>query len=80
MKDKNTLTIIILFILTISTALVSHYGEKWNWLAFIIMGISGIKFLLVTFEFMELKKAHTFWKTIIPIYLIVIILTIVLIL
>jgi hypothetical protein len=26
------------------------------------MGLSVLKFLLVSFEFMELKKANAFWK------------------
>jgi heme/copper-type cytochrome/quinol oxidase subunit 4 len=28
----------------------------------LIMGLSAIKFVLVAFQFMELKKANSFWK------------------
>jgi len=80
MKDKNTLTILILFVLTISTALVSNFGVDWNWLVLTIMGVSAIKFLLIIFEFMEIKKAHSFWKFITIFYVVAIVLAIVLIL
>jgi len=80
MKDKNTLTILVLFVLTISTALVSHYGVNWNWLALVIMGISAIKFLLVVFQFMEIKKANSVWKFLTIFYVIAIVTAIVLIL
>jgi hypothetical protein len=32
--------------------------------------LSSIKFLLVAFQFMELKKAHSFWKILLSSYLI----------
>jgi len=80
MKTKNTLTILVLFVLTISTALVSNFGTEWNWLALTIMGISAIKFLLVVFQFMEIKKAHSFWKFITVFYVMAIVLAVVMIL
>jgi len=56
-------TYLLLIIFTIITAVVSAFGsEGGKIIAFLIMVLAGIKFLLVAFHFMELKKAHTFWK------------------
>jgi heme/copper-type cytochrome/quinol oxidase subunit 4 len=48
--------------MTAATALVSASSVISKTAIFLIMGISGIKFLLVAFQFMELKKANSFWK------------------
>ena len=80
MKDKNSLTILILFILTITTAVVSNFGSDWNWLVIIIMSLSVIKFLLVVFQFMEISKAHSFWKFITVFYVTAIVMAVVMIL
>lgn len=69
MKNKNTVTILLLLLLTAITALVSHYFSDLKWLVIIILGLSTIKFALVAFQFVELKKAHTVWKTLIIGYL-----------
>ncbi len=70
MKLTNKNTIILLYILTLSTALLSTYYYGWKFLATAILLLSAIKFILVTFQFMEMKKSHSFWKTFIIIYLI----------
>jgi len=80
MKDKNSLIILILFILTITTAVVSNFGSDWNWLALLIMSLSAIKFLLVVFQFMDIKEAHPFWKFITIFYAMAIVIALVLIL
>jgi len=80
MKDKNTLTLLILFVLTISSAVVSNLGGEWSWLVFILMGLSALKFILVVFEFMEIKKANSFWKFLTVSYVLAIVLAVVLIL
>jgi len=80
MKDKNTLTLLILFVLTIASAVVSNLGREWSWLAFILMGLSALKFILVVFEFMEIKKANSFWKFLTVSYALAIVLAVVLIL
>ncbi len=69
MKLTNKKTIISLYILTLSTALVSTYFYGWKFLATLILLLSGIKFILVTFQFMEMKKANSFWKGLIVSYL-----------
>ncbi len=61
MKRKDIYTLSILFVLTILTALFS-ITNSIRYTAFIIMALSGIKFILVAFQFMELKKAHSLWK------------------
>ncbi|HIP48535.1 MAG TPA: hypothetical protein EYG92_06165 [Lutibacter sp.] len=61
MKRKDIYTLGVLFILTILTALFSNL-ENIKYVAFIILALSGIKFLFVAFQFMELKKAHALWK------------------
>lgn len=50
----------ILIVLTIASALLS--GIQSNYTVLLIMGISALKFIGVAFQFMELKKAHTFWR------------------
>jgi len=70
MKRTTLLKIwIVLFILTITVALFSvFYQDKSSIIKFIIL-ISFMKFLLISFYFMELKKAHSFWKSAIIVYL-----------
>ena len=50
----------LLMVLTFATAFVS--GSDINYAALLIIGIAVLKFVLVSFEFMELKKAHRLWK------------------
>jgi len=71
MKDKNTLTIVLLLVLTIATAIASIYGNSLSWIVLLILGLSAVKFLMVTFQFMELKKAHNAWKVLMIGYLII---------
>ena len=61
-------TLIALIILTIITALVSNFVELKTGV-FFILGLSVIKFLFVSFQFMELKKAHIFWQVLILLFL-----------
>jgi len=61
MKKTTVYTLIALILLTISTALISGMPTLKIG-ALLILGLSGIKFLLVAFNFLELKKAHVFWK------------------
>ena len=63
MKNTATITWIVLIVLTITSAVVSKLDSKY--VVLIILLFSGIKFLGIAFQFMEIKKAHVFWKTII---------------
>ena len=63
MKNTHEVTLFVLIGLTLLTAAAANLiGEKATYLPLIIMGIAAIKFLLVAFQFMELKEAHRFWK------------------
>lgn len=61
MNRKDIYTIGILFILTVLVAVFSN-TQNVKYVTFIILFLSGIKFLSVAFQFMELKKAHYLWK------------------
>jgi len=63
MKNAATITWIILIVLTITSSLLSRIESKH--IVFSILILSALKFLAVAFQFMEIKKAHVFWKTII---------------
>jgi heme/copper-type cytochrome/quinol oxidase subunit 4 len=62
MKKSFIFTYILLILLTAVTALVSTSSAISKIAIFLIMGISAIKFLLVAFQFMELKNTNSFWK------------------
>ena len=71
MKLTHKTTLILLYILTTVSALVSAYLYGWKFFVFTILGLSAIKFMLVAFDFMEMKKAHSFWKFFIVFYLVI---------
>jgi hypothetical protein len=62
MQKSSLITYGLLILLTITTALISNLTTISSAVVSIIMGLSAIKFLLVAFQFMELKKANSFWK------------------
>lgn len=63
MNKTATITWIILIVLTITSALVSKLESKY--VVLIILILSTLKFFGIAFQFMEIKKAHVFWKTLI---------------
>jgi len=69
-KDLSLKVWVVLIILTITTALVSNLTLNTKQAAVIILGLSVVKFLGVSFFFMELKKAHFFWKASVLFYVI----------
>lgn len=71
---KNIYTIGLLLLLTLMTAIVSMYYGLKSWATMTILAVSAIKFLLVAFQFMELKRAHTLWKVLTVGYLFIVIL------
>ncbi len=52
----------LLILLTVVTALISNFVSTASLVVGLVMGLSILKFILVSFEFMELKKANSFWK------------------
>lgn len=68
-----------MLVLTIATALTAQFVVGKT-AAMIILLLASIKFLLVAFQFMELKKAHPFWKGMLITFLVFFILLLVLLL
>ncbi len=66
MKNTNIITWIILMLLTLTTAIIAGMSSA----AYLILMAAAIKFMLVAFQFMELKKAHVLWKATLTIVLI----------
>ena len=62
MKLSLKQTLISLYILTVLAALASHYAYGWRLFVTLILGLSALKFLLVFYRYMEMYKAHPFWK------------------
>ena len=60
---------ILLVLLTISSAFVGNNFSHYRFIIAIIIGLTLVKFLGISFFFMELRKAHPFWKTAVIIYL-----------
>ncbi|SFS51928.1 cytochrome C oxidase subunit IV family protein [Lutibacter maritimus] len=71
---KNLLLIVwlVLIMLTICTALVSNSTLVTTVAVTFILVLAAIKFILVANYFMEMKKAHSFWKFSIIFYLIIV--------
>ncbi len=69
MKNKYTITYLVLLVLTSTTAVFSNIFSGLKAISILILILSALKFLLVAFNFMELKKAHLFWKVLLLIYL-----------
>jgi len=60
MQNKLTITYFLLLVMTITTAILSS-TFKTGFSVIIIIAI--LKFWLVTFMFMDIRKAHVFWKS-----------------
>ncbi len=71
MQKKDILTIVLLIVLTLITSIISGFYNKLGIIYIVILCLSGIKFLSVSFQFMELKKANSFWKILISTFLLV---------
>lgn len=61
MKDTSTSTFILLLTLTLVAAFVASNASP-EIIVIAVIPLALIKFWLVAFQFMELKKAHPFWK------------------
>ncbi len=69
MERKELYTYLTLLLLTVFTAYFANNYHGIKIFSILILILSGIKFLLVAFNFMELKKAHPFWKVLLVSYL-----------
>ncbi|HFB99222.1 MAG TPA: hypothetical protein ENJ53_00320 [Phaeodactylibacter sp.] len=62
MNKQHLILWIMLVALTISSYLSSEFLVRRSSLVAVLLGITAVKFFGVGFQFMELKKAHLFWK------------------
>jgi predicted tellurium resistance membrane protein TerC len=65
--QKTTITLGSLLVLTIISAAVSNVDNKYTLIGILLL--AALKFVGVSFYFMELKKAHTFWKVALLLFL-----------
>lgn len=65
MKKHTIIAYLILVLLTLSTTFLSQEKEYVKNISMGILVISIVKFFIVAFEFMEIRKAHTLWKVIV---------------
>ncbi len=70
MKLTHEKIIVLLYIITLITAISSRTINSWYLAAMLILVLSAIKFFFVFSQFMDMKHANSFWKTIIIIYLV----------
>ncbi len=61
MNKSAIITWLLLLVLTIISAIISEVDSKF--IVLLIMLLAALKFIGVGFQFMELNKAHAFWKT-----------------
>lgn len=68
MTKKGLLIVwVLLIVLTIVAAVFGKMDLEFG--VEVILGLAGVKFLLVAFYFMDIKKAHIFWKSSIFIFI-----------
>ena len=65
--QKTTITLGSLLVLTIISAAVSNVDNKYTLICILLL--AALKFVGVSFYFMELKKAHAFWKVALLLFL-----------
>ena len=69
MKKSLLLIYGLLLIATMATSFIANSSVFRESVVALIMVLATFKFLLVAFQFMELKKAHSFWKIILTLTL-----------
>ena len=69
MNKQNIITWTLLLVLTVIAGLVS--GTSLTYVIPLILLLAVLKFIGVAFNFMEMKKAHVFWKIILVSYLLI---------
>lgn len=68
MKHHNTVAILALCALTLCVAWAAKTSMPLLQGALLVLGLSAIKFLLVAFQFMELRHAHPFWQGLVVLF------------
>ncbi len=62
MNKKDLILWLSLIVLTLASYFFAEAGMPPSTLVGLLLVITAIKFLGIGFQFMELKKAHRFWK------------------
>jgi len=70
MEKRLRYTWIILMILTVLSGALS-YVEGLRIIPVLILVLASLKFILVAFEFMEVRLAHPFWKVFVVGYVVI---------
>ncbi len=65
MQKKDIITLVFLLFLVSITSFISLNLSGLKIVSVFILILSGIKFLAISFQFMELKKANSFWRILI---------------
>ena len=66
MNNRIIFVWILLVLITVAVGVISSFSLSYAVVAILILSV--IKFIGVSFYFMELKKAHIFWKASVLIY------------
>ncbi len=70
MRSTLTTTWLLLMFLVILMSLFAHFEPHSSFFWTVILGLSGLKFLLVAFQFMEMKRANSFWKVFLVLFVV----------
>lgn len=65
------ITLILLILLTIASAIIAQSTSTYTEIAILVL--AGLKFVGIAYIFMDINKAHSFWKTAILIYTLIIV-------
>ena len=66
---NSIFTLVILILLTIAVAIISKIAGVYVVIGILVL--SALKFIGISFFFMDLIKAHPFWKISVGVYLLV---------
>ncbi|MBZ0328020.1 MAG: cytochrome C oxidase subunit IV family protein [Altibacter sp.] len=77
MEKSFNYTWLALMALTVLSTLCAYLELRYTTL--LIVGLAFLKFMGVAFNFMELKKAHLFWKILVLFFVAILLVVIVLI-
>lgn len=80
MQKRDITTLILLISLVLITSLISTNFTGLVFVSIFILILSAFKFLAISFQFMELNKANSFWKILISTFLVLFVITIYLLL
>lgn len=68
LKEIKINTIILTVLLTLIIAIYLLAENKGNTSFYIIASLTAVKFIAVSFQFMETKKANLFWKILVSLF------------